>query len=228
MLSRSTQREGATGMHMPWSPLRSAVLGAAALTVMAATAVPAQADPQLWIGLQAPGVNGGNITPFAGGTVEYGHFGVRPAGGFASGQLPTAPPLLADAMVVSVDTPGTLIVWITITGYLPLGAQALESSFTQNQLPEGWTVRVETFLDPNNGVFSTAVPLSSHLFTDKRKETFHEVVPVNLGTVFYSVTVRFTYASGGVGTGPEFGGRVTFGSTITTADIDFAPRPKHK
>ena len=152
-------------MHMPWSPLRSAVLGAAALTVMAATAVPAQADPQLWIGLQAPGVNGGNITPFAGGTVEYGHFGVRPAGGFASGQLPTAPPLLADAMVVSVDTPGTLIVWITITGYLPLGAQALESSFTQNQLPEGWTVRVfcgALHLQPNVVVPPGRVEVGDH------------------------------------------------------------------
>lgn len=51
-------------MHMlPRSSLRSPALGmAAALTVMAAAAAPAQADPQLSIGLQAAGVNGGAIT----------------------------------------------------------------------------------------------------------------------------------------------------------------------
>ena len=47
---------------------------------------------------------------------------------------------------------------------LPVGTQVFESSFRQNLLPDGWTVQVDTFLDPADGVFTTAVPLSSHLF----------------------------------------------------------------
>ena len=62
--------------------------------------------------------------------------------------------------------PGTLVVWMTVTGNLgvPLGTPGFESSFTQNLLPGGWTVQVDTFLDPTDGIFTTAIPLSSHLF----------------------------------------------------------------
>jgi hypothetical protein len=104
------------------------------------------------------------------------------------------------------------VVWMTGAGNLganlPLGAQALESSFTQNLLPTGWTVQVDTFFDPTNGVFT------SHLFTASTS-TFDEVVPADLGTGFYSVTERFTISANGV-----------LGSTNTTADIAFrVPAP---
>jgi hypothetical protein len=66
-------------------------------------------------------------------------------------------------------TPGTLVVWITGSGNLgaslPLGTQAFESSFRQNLLPDGWTVQVDTFLDPANGVFTTAFRYRAICFT---------------------------------------------------------------
>jgi hypothetical protein len=79
----------------------------------------------------------------------------------------------------------------------------------QNLLPTGWMVQVDTFFDPTNGVFTTAIPLSSHLFTAS-PSTFDEVIPADLGTGFYSVTERFTISANGV-----------VGSTNTTADIAF-------
>jgi hypothetical protein len=135
-------------------------------------AAPAQADPQLFIGLQEAGVNGGAITmePTAPPTA-YGTFFESNNAGLANpaaiAPTPTLPLLQADTIDVSI-IPGTLVVWMTVSGNLganlPLGTQEFESSFRQNLLPTGWTVQVDTFLDPANGVFTTAIPLSSHLF----------------------------------------------------------------
>src|SRR5215471_15577013 len=91
--------------------------------------------------------------------------------------------------------PGTLVVWMTVTGNLgvPLGTPGFESSFTQNLLPGGWTVQVDTFLDPTDGIFTTAIPLSSHLFiaSNLSFDTFDQIVPADPGNGFYSVTARF-------------------------------------
>jgi hypothetical protein len=101
---------------------------------------------------------------------------------------------------------------MTSTGNnVALGRQAFESSFTQNLLPAGWTVQVNTFLDPADGVFTTAIPLSSHLFTASDR-TFHQVVRADAGNGFYSVTERFTITANGV-----------VGITNTTADIAVDP-----
>jgi hypothetical protein len=108
---------------------------------------------------------------------------------------------------------------MTVTGNLganlPLGTPGFESSFTQNLLPAGWTVEVDTFLDPANGVFTTTIPLSSHLFTASNLtfDTFDQIVPADPGNDFYSVTARFTINANGAG------------STHTTANINIAPAP---
>src|SRR5215472_13423304 len=97
---------------------------------------------------------------------------------------------------------------------LPLGTQKFESSFRQNLLPSGWTVQVDTFLDPADGVFTTAIPLSSHLF-HASDPTFDQIVQADPGNGLYSVTARFTISANGV-----------VGSTNITADIAFvAPDP---
>jgi len=204
---------------------RSTTLGmtaAAALTVMAAAAVPAQADPMLFIGLQQAGVNGGAITPVNGLVGAYGTFSHIDAFGLANPgnvtPFPTEPLLQGGTIEVSSE-PGTLVVWLTTAGNLigPGGGppvKAFESSFTQSTLPSGWTVQVDTFLDPADGLFTTAIPLSSHLFTASN-QTFDEVVPiVDFGNVFYSVTARFTISANDVA-----------GVTYTTADIAIAPVP---
>jgi len=169
----------------------------------------------LSIGLQSPG----------GPIVMYpGPEGVSPDSTFTHVRISALPnpgevtptpnvPLLQGASIEVAFTPGTLVVWITGSGNLganlPLGTQAFESSFRQNLLPDGWTVQVDTFLDPADGVFTTAIPLSSHLF-HASDPTFDQTVRANPGSGFYSVTERFTISANGV-----------VGSTNTSADIAF-------
>jgi hypothetical protein len=57
------------------------------------------------------------------------------------------------------------------------------------------------------GIFTTAIPLSSHLFRNS-DPTFDQIVRADPGSGFYSVTARFTISANGV-----------VGSTNTTADI---------
>jgi hypothetical protein len=83
--------------------------------------------------------------------------------------ISTLPLLQGDIIAVSSNgEPGKLVVWMTgsdnLGANLPLGTQRFESSFRQNLLPDGWTVQVDSFFDPANGIFTTAIPLSSHLF----------------------------------------------------------------
>jgi hypothetical protein len=122
--------------------LRFATFGAAALTAMVAAAVPAQGLPT-FIGLQEDGVNGGAITIFTGPqNSPYGTFIHTNNSLVANAEeippTPTLPLLSGDTIDVSV-IPGTLVVWMTVTGNLgvnlPLGTQAFESSFRQNLLP---------------------------------------------------------------------------------------------
>src|SRR5262245_1420521 len=159
---------------------------------------PAQADPVLSIGLQSPG---GPIVMYPG-----------PEGISPDSTSPNAP-LLQGVSIEVAFTPGTLVVWITGSGNLganlPLGTERFESSFRQNLLPDGWTVQVDTFLDPANGIFTTAIPLSSHLF-HASDPTFDQTVRADPGLGFYSVTERFTIIANGV-----------VGSTNTSADIAF-------
>jgi hypothetical protein len=206
-------------MHMsPRSSLRFAALGAAALTIMVAAAAPAQADPLFLLGFQAPGVNGGAITgeiPSSPDSV-YGTFSqIRISGLPNPADIPPTPtlPLLQSSTIEMSTIPGTLVVWMTTIGNLganlPLGTQGFESSFTQNLLPSGWTVQVDTFLDPADGIFTTAIPLSSHLFRAS-DPAFRQTVQADPGNGFYSVTARFTITANDV-----------VGISNTTADIAF-------
>ena len=189
-----------------------AAFAAASVVLSVATA---QADTQFFIGLQQ---NGGPITMYP-ETLPSGTFATHtrifglnnPADISPTSTLPL---LQGDIIAVSSNgEPGKLVVWMTgsdnLGANLPLGTQAFESSFTQNLLPAGWTVQVDTFFDPADGVFTTAVPLSSHLFTGSNL-TFDEVVPLRPGSGSYSVTERFTISANGL-----------IGSTNTTGVIAF-------
>jgi hypothetical protein len=189
-------------------------LAAAALvsTVALSSAAPAQADPMNWIGLQEAGFNGGAITIYTGPPSAYGTFyesnnSSVPGAAISS----TIPPLVGATIDVSI-TPGTLVVWMTNTGNLASNVpipQRFESSFTENLLPDGWTVQVDTFLDPADGIFTTAIPLSSHLFRAS-DPAFHQTVQADPGNGFYSVTARYTITANEV-----------IGISNTTADIAF-------
>jgi len=166
-----------TQRHMLPRSTALSMTAAAALTVMAAAAMPAQADPVLSIGLQEAGVNGGAITPVNGLVGAYGTFSHIDAFGLANPAnitpFPTEPLLQGGTIEVSSE-PGTLVVWLTTAGNLigPGGGppvKAFESSFTQNLLPSGWTVQVDTFLDPADGLFTTAIHGSRTLGFGRRR-----------------------------------------------------------
>src|SRR5262249_49707545 len=63
----------------------------------------------------------------------------------------------------------------------------------------------------SNGVFTTAIPLSSHLF-HASDPTFDQIVRADPGSGLYSVTERFTITASDV-----------FSSTTTHAVITFVP-----
>src|SRR5262249_15108053 len=70
-----------------------------------------------------------------------------------------------------------------------------------------------TFLDPADGIFTTAIPLSSHLFTASDLTPFDQIVPADPGNgQFYSVTARFTITANGLE-----------GAANATADLAFVP-----
>ena len=153
------------------------------------------------------------ITIYTGPPTAYGTFFESNNSGCVTAALATIPPLVGDTIDVST-TPGTLVVWMTATGNLASNVpipQTFESSFTENLLPDGWTVQVDTFLDPADGIFTTAIPLSSHLFRAS-DPVFHQTVRADPGNGFYSVTERFTITASSV-----------FGSTTTSAVITFVP-----
>jgi hypothetical protein len=107
------------------------------------------ADPQLFIGLQQAGVNGGAITIYTGPPTAYGTFFQSNNSGFVTAAFATIPPLVGDTIDVCCNSPGTpggtLVVWMTATGNLASNVpipQMFESSFTENLLPDGWTVQV--------------------------------------------------------------------------------------
>jgi len=147
----------------------SAALVAASVVLTAATA---QANPVPFIGLQQEGsINGDAIVmyPTGGGPgAAYGTFFSSTNSNFATGSLGKVPVLVVNTIDASNTSGPPLVVWMTVTGNSPLNVpfqQMFESSFTENLLPEGWTVQVDTFLDPADGIFTTTIPLSSHLFT---------------------------------------------------------------
>ena len=194
----------------------SAAFVAASVVLTVATA---QANPALFIGLQQEGsLNGDAIVmyPTGGGPgAAYGTFFSSTNSGFATGSLAQIPVLVVNTMDASNTAGPPLVVWMTVTGNSPLNVpipQMFESSFTDNLLPDGWTVQVDTFLDPADGIFTTDIPLSSHLFIGS-DPGFRQIVHADPGNgQFYSVTARFTITANGVE-----------GVANATADIAFVP-----
>jgi hypothetical protein len=97
----------------------------------------------LFIGLQEDGVNGGAITMdlFPAQTAYGTFYNTTNTGVHNPENIAVTPsvPLLSGNAIDASFIPGTLVVWMTVTGNLGanlrLGTQAFESSFTQNLLP---------------------------------------------------------------------------------------------
>jgi len=122
------------------------------------------------IGLQQAGVNGGAITPVAVGigsaaiqTLPYGTFTANTVDGTGRPILPLPDVLDSSSLNVSSTAAGTLRVYVTSQNNNDVSNVWL-SAFTSNRLPTGWSVTEQTFLDPANGLFSTAIALGTAVF----------------------------------------------------------------
>jgi hypothetical protein len=51
---------------------------------------------------------------------------------------------------------------------------------------------------PADGIFTTAIPLSSYYLFTASDRTFDQVVRADAGNGFYSVTARFTITNNGI------------------------------
>jgi len=154
------------------------------------------------IGLQQAGVNGGAITPVAGGVgsanianLPYGTFTSNTVDGTGRPILPLPDILDSSSLNVTSDGPGTLRVYVTSQNNNDVSNVWL-SSFTTNRLTPGWSVTEQTFLDPANGLFSTAIALGSAVFNSMGTSAAAAIAASGNN---YSVTHLYTIVATGIG-----------------------------
>jgi hypothetical protein len=170
-------------------------------TIGLALSTPASAA--VFIGFQSPTVNGGAITTEATGptnatvTASYGVFSTNSI----IGQDPPVPDILDSLAVDQINTAGsgTLNIYVTDTGLTgPLGSNlSFNSGLTVNELPSGWTLQERTFLDSNDGTYTTATPLAN--FTFSSIGTNVQLDNDSTGAGPYSVTEEYTIDAVGAG-----------------------------
>jgi hypothetical protein len=128
-----------------------AAVAATAITV----ATPARADVVIGLG-EGSGENaiieqvGGTNAFFSGAFPGFSNVSVT-ADGFGLLGLPNL--LNSTVQVVTTAFPEVLVILITQTNVPALGVLSFNSLFTNNLLPNGWTVDLQTWWDPANQVF---------------------------------------------------------------------------
>ncbi|MGH7049826.1 MAG: PEP-CTERM sorting domain-containing protein [Acetobacteraceae bacterium] len=153
-------------------PMKKTILAALLLSAGALALAPmAQADT-VSVGLQETGFNGGAITTVATGASSatfvgsYGSFSANISSGAEDPSVVFPDLLFSNSINTSTSKAGTLTVWVTGTDMTqPTTAAILNSSFTANKVPTGWTVIEKTFHDAGNGVFATTTPAGSATFS---------------------------------------------------------------
>lgn len=185
---------------------KSFIAAAALLAAGGLASIPSAQAGLVSIGLQQAGTNSGNITTVAGPAASvatfaggYGTFSTNIESGATNPGGVTFPDLLfSNSINTSTATAGTLNVWVTASDLTqPSALASMQSSFTSNTLPAGWTVVEKTFYDAGNGIFTTTTPLSSATFnaigTDKAVNTISFTTP-------FSITEEYIITSIGAGT----------------------------
>jgi hypothetical protein len=138
----------------------------------------------------------------------------------------------SDSINVSSSTPGIIDVWVSSVAYsdqqvgypVPQGNTLLESSFTVNLIPTGWTVQISTYFDESTSPYGTGQLLATQLFTPQSDSSATFFTPVN-AIPAYSLTERYTIFASGSGSveasahllavlGPTVGGG-PFGLIVT-------------
>lgn len=181
--------------------LLAAVLAIAPFLVATA----ASADV-ITISLQESGVNGGAITQKASGTGNasftgsYGDFTVNQVSGIGNPPAPNPDVLVTQSINLSAASSGSIMVYISESDVTSnTGLQNWSSTLTSNNLPGGWSVSINTYVDPTNAINGTSQLLASHTFTGI--DTYvSPAVPFDVGSGPYSLTAVYTLTSSGRGT----------------------------
>jgi hypothetical protein len=182
--------------------MRAITRFAAAAAALSLTAFAGSANAAVVLGLSSDGgttiVPGTDLNPLA--DVLNG-FDV-----FAGFQLSTnadigiAPTLLNSTTIdtrFGGERPSTIDVYVTRTDVSgPMPAGGYKSSFTNNILPTGWTVRERTYVSAANALF-TGTLLGDKTFLTPGTETQFDGALA--GGAPYSVTTRYTIAATGSG-----------------------------
>jgi PEP-CTERM motif-containing protein len=126
-----------------------------------------------------------------------------------------SPDYLFSNAIGGTTTGGSLTIYVTETGLTQNAEQQFLSSFTSNNLPAGATVTETTYLDTNNGTFTTTggsvTQLASQTFT-----AFGAVQDItNLGAIpgTFSLTEVYTI------TEPTLANGANFNATIDVSAV---------
>jgi hypothetical protein len=114
---------------------------------------------------------------------------------------PVSPFDLLDSTALNVTTnvgTHTFNVFVTAQNLTsPTGLSAFTSSFTENNLPAGFSVTEQSFIDAGNGVFALTTPLSSITFLSNG--TSVQTALADTGGGAYSLTEEYTLNVSGPG-----------------------------
>jgi hypothetical protein len=172
------------------------------------------------IAFQAAGENGGAITQVGPSATDSlltfnGSYGDFTSSVTASGSPPLIAPDVLDSTSLNITShaAATLNVYVTVSDITaPLGDVSFLSGLTSNVLPVSWSVTLATFIDANNGKFTTTTPLSS--FTFNTIGTSVQSAVANTGLDAYSLTALYTITSGRIG-----------GQALSTIHVSAVPGP---
>lgn len=184
--------------------MKSKFLAAALLAACGLAWAPLAHADLISIGMQEATTNGGAITTEASGSgdvgivsLTYGTFRFNNVSALDTTDLGMPDILFSNSINASSASAGTIHVWITAQGLTqPTGVANLNSSFTSNVLPAGWTVTETTYYSATNALYGgTAV--NSATFNNIGTSTQYSLI--NFSSLF-SVTQEYTITSTGLGT----------------------------
>jgi hypothetical protein len=200
--------------------LSSLVVAATAALTLAASA----ANAAIFIGLQqdaGPIVTVVNNAPGLGlFAAPFGEFELTVEVGIGTPVVP--PPILLQSVVSVTNSggspdAGTLTVYITSTNNTnPVGLSGFISGFAVVNLSPLWSERLETYIDPGNGVFALTTFLSAQNFNTTGG--LNKVANANAGPGPYSKTAVYRI------TAPSLGGS-TADISVTAAAVTIVPEP---
>ena len=184
--------------------MKKSLLAGLLLSAAAVAWAPTARADLVSIGLQESGVNGGAITTVGSGASSasfsgaYGTFSFSSITGAGIPSVTFPDLLFSDSINTSTSTAATLMVWVSGTSLTqPSGLASLDSAFTANKVPAGWTVTEKTFYDAANTVYGTATPTGSATFSAIGTATGTTLI--NFTTPF-SLTHEYIITATGSGT----------------------------